>query len=153
MEENVLLLSELSAIQKVAEFPKEYADGIKYLTVSEMKLILAQPDPGKKTGLRDVLSLFMIGIYSVKNCRIFSNRTGSLIFFMEGSLRFINFSKPIFLSESPNGVKTATSSSPKICERFVPDMTSSYQPAIQHFPADFFLIRKLIGAVLNKWKN
>ena len=67
MEENVLLLSELSAIQKIAEFPKEYADGIKYLTVSEMKLILAQPNPGKKTGLRD--RFFMYLLYD-SGCRI-----------------------------------------------------------------------------------
>ena len=30
----------------------------------------------------------------------------------------------MFLSESPSGVKTATLSSPKICESFVPDTTS-----------------------------
>ena len=53
MEENILLLSELSAIQKIEEFPREYADGIKYLTIQEMKLVLAQPDPYKEIGLRD----------------------------------------------------------------------------------------------------
>ena len=67
MEENVLLLSELSAIQKIEEFPKEYADGIKYLTVPEMRLVLAQPDSSKKVGLRD--RFFMYLLYD-SGCRI-----------------------------------------------------------------------------------
>lgn len=67
MEENILLLSELSAIQKIEEFPKECADGIKYLTVPEMKLILAQPDPHKSIGLRD--RFFMHLLYD-SGCRI-----------------------------------------------------------------------------------
>ena len=67
MEENVLLLSELSAIQKIEEFPKEYADGIKYLTIPEMKLVLAQPDSSKKIGLRD--RFFMHLLYD-SGCRI-----------------------------------------------------------------------------------
>lgn len=50
MEENVLLLSELSAIQKLEKLPKEYADEIKYLSVPEMKLVLVQPDSSKKMG-------------------------------------------------------------------------------------------------------
>lgn len=67
MEENALLLSELSAIQKIEEFPKEYADRIKYLTVPEMKLVLAQPDPSKKIGIRD--RFFMYLLYD-SGCRI-----------------------------------------------------------------------------------
>lgn len=67
MEENILLLSELSAIQKIEEFPKEYANGIKYLTVPEMKLVLAQPDPNKNIGLRD--RFFMYLLYD-SGCRI-----------------------------------------------------------------------------------
>ena len=67
MGENVLLLSELSAIQKIEEFPKEYADGIRYLTVPEMKLVLVQPDSSKKTGLRD--RFFMYLLYD-SGCRI-----------------------------------------------------------------------------------
>ena len=38
---------------KIEEFPKKYADGIKYLTIPEMKLVLAQPDSSKKIGLCD----------------------------------------------------------------------------------------------------
>lgn len=67
MEENVLLLPELSAIQKIKEFPKEYADRIKYLSVSEMKLVLAQPDSSKKIGIRD--RFFMYLLYD-SGCRI-----------------------------------------------------------------------------------
>ena len=67
MEENALLLPELSAIQKIEGFPKEYADGIKYLSVSEMKLVLAQPDSSKKIGIRD--RLFMYLLYD-SGCRI-----------------------------------------------------------------------------------
>lgn len=67
MEENILLLSELSAIQKIEEFPKEYADGIKYLTIQEMKLVLAQPDRYKEIGLRD--RFFMHLLYD-SGCRI-----------------------------------------------------------------------------------
>lgn len=67
MEENILLLSELSAIQKIEEFPREYADGIKYLTIQEMKLVLAQPDPYKEIGLRD--RFFMHLLYD-SGCRI-----------------------------------------------------------------------------------
>ena len=67
MEGNVLLLSELSSIQKIAEFPKEYADGIKYLSVPEMKFVLEQPDPSNKIGLRD--RFFMYLLYD-SGCRI-----------------------------------------------------------------------------------
>lgn len=55
MEENILCISELSAIQKIEGFPKECADGIKYLSVQEMKLVLAQPDSSKRIGIRDIL--------------------------------------------------------------------------------------------------
>jgi len=67
MEENVLLLSELSAIQKLEKLPKECADGIKYLSVPEMKLVLAQPDSSKKIGIRD--RFFMYLLYD-SGCRI-----------------------------------------------------------------------------------
>ena len=67
MEENILLLSELSAIQKIEELPKEYADGLKYLSVPEMKLVLAQPEPSTKIGIRD--RFFMYLLYD-SGCRI-----------------------------------------------------------------------------------
>ena len=67
MEENILQLSELSAIQKVEGFPKECADEIKYLSIQEMKLVLSQPDTSKRLGIRD--KFFMYLLYD-SGCRV-----------------------------------------------------------------------------------
>lgn len=67
MEENILLLSELSAIQKIGVFPKECANGVKYLSVKEIKLVLTQPDSSRKIGVRD--KFFMYLLYD-SGCRI-----------------------------------------------------------------------------------
>ena len=47
MDENILMISELSAIQKIAEIPNASEDTIKFLTIQETKLILSQPDTSK----------------------------------------------------------------------------------------------------------
>ena len=60
MDENILMISELSAIQKIADFPSAAEDTIKFLTVQEMKLILAQPDINKAIGLRDNFFLYLL---------------------------------------------------------------------------------------------
>lgn len=67
MEENILLLSELSVIQKIGAFPKECADGVKHLSVKEMKLVLTQPDSSKRIGVRD--KFFMYLLYD-SGCRL-----------------------------------------------------------------------------------
>lgn len=67
MEEDVLRLSELSAIQKIKEFPKECADEVLYLSVQEMKLVLSQPDTSKRIGIRD--KFFMYLLYD-SGCRV-----------------------------------------------------------------------------------
>ena len=61
MDENILMISELSAIQKIAEIPNASEDTIKFLTIQETKLILSQPDTSKAIGIRD--SLFMYLLY------------------------------------------------------------------------------------------
>ena len=67
MDENILMLSELSAIQKIAEIPNASEDTVKFLTVQETKLILSQPDTSKAIGARD--SLFMYLLYD-SGCRV-----------------------------------------------------------------------------------
>lgn len=67
MEEDVLRLTELSAIQKIKEFPKECADEVHYLSVQEMKLVLSQPDISKRLGIRD--KFFMYLLYD-SGCRV-----------------------------------------------------------------------------------
>ena len=67
MDENILMISELSAIQKIAEIPNASEDTIKFLTIQETKLILSQPDTSKAIGIRD--SLFMYPLYD-SGCRI-----------------------------------------------------------------------------------
>lgn len=67
MDENILMISELSAIQKIAEIPNASEDTIKFLTIQETKLILSQPDTSKAIGIRD--SLFMYLLYD-SGCRI-----------------------------------------------------------------------------------
>ena len=67
MEEDVLRLSELSAIQKIKGFPKECADEVHYLSVQEMKLVLSQPDTSKRLGIRD--KFFMYLLYD-SGCRV-----------------------------------------------------------------------------------
>ena len=47
------MISELSAIQKIADIPNTTNDTIKFLTVQETKVILSQPDINKTVGLRD----------------------------------------------------------------------------------------------------
>lgn len=60
MDENILMISELSAIQKIANIPNPTNDTIKFLTVQETKLILAQPDINKAVGLRDNFFLYLL---------------------------------------------------------------------------------------------
>ena len=67
MDENILLISELSSIQKIADIPNAAEDTIKFLTVQETKLILSQPDINKPIGLRD--SFFLYLLYD-SGCRI-----------------------------------------------------------------------------------
>lgn len=67
MEEDVLRLSELSAIQKIKGFPKECADEVHHLSVQEMKLVLSQPDTSKRLGIRD--KFFMYLLYD-SGCRV-----------------------------------------------------------------------------------
>lgn len=67
MDENILMISELSAIQKVVEIPNDSEDTIKFLTIQETKLILLQPDTSKASGIRD--SLFMYLLYD-SGCRV-----------------------------------------------------------------------------------
>lgn len=67
MEEDILRLSELSAIQKIKGFPKECADEVQYLSVQEMKLVLSQPDTSKRLGIRD--KFFMYLLYD-SGCRV-----------------------------------------------------------------------------------
>ncbi len=67
MEGDIVLLSELSAIQDIDEIPAESADGVNYLSVKEMKLVLSQPDESKRLGIRD--KFFMYLLYD-SGCRI-----------------------------------------------------------------------------------
>jgi len=60
MEENALLLSELSAIQDIGKIPAESADGIPYLSIKEMKLVLLQPDLSKRLGIRDKFFIYLL---------------------------------------------------------------------------------------------
>lgn len=60
MDENILMISELSAIQKIADIPNPANDTIKFLTVRETKLILSQPDINKAVGLRDNFFLYLL---------------------------------------------------------------------------------------------
>lgn len=60
MCEDVLRLSELSAIQKIKGFPKECADNVKYLSIQEMKLVLSQPDTSKRLGIRDKFFMYLL---------------------------------------------------------------------------------------------
>ena len=60
MDENILMISELSAIQKIADIPNAANDTIKFLTVQETKLILSQPDINKAVGLRDNFFLYLL---------------------------------------------------------------------------------------------
>lgn len=67
MGEDVLRLSELSAIQKIKEFPKDCPDEVKFLSIQEMKLVLSQPDTSKRLGIRD--KFFMYLLYD-SGCRV-----------------------------------------------------------------------------------
>lgn len=60
MDENILMISELSAIQKIADIPNTTNDTIKFLTVQETKVILSQPDINKTVGLRDNFFLYLL---------------------------------------------------------------------------------------------
>ena len=60
MDENILMISELSAIQKIADIPNTTNDTIKFLTVQETKVILSQPDINKAVGLRDNFFLYLL---------------------------------------------------------------------------------------------
>lgn len=60
MDENILMISELSAIQKIADIPNPANDVIAFLTVQETKLILSQPDINKTIGLRDNFFLYLL---------------------------------------------------------------------------------------------
>ena len=72
MDENILMISELSAIQKIAEIPNASEDTIKFLTIQETKLILSQPDTSKAIGIRD--SLFMYLLYDSSEFPEFCSR-------------------------------------------------------------------------------
>lgn len=67
MEDDILRLAELSAIQRVAEIPIDRAEEIRYLSVAETKLLLAQPEPNTRLGLRD--RFFMYLLYD-SGCRV-----------------------------------------------------------------------------------
>ena len=71
MDENILMISELSAIQKIADIPSTTNDTIKFLTVQETKVILSQPDINKTVGLRDNFFLYLL--YD-SGCRILKLR-------------------------------------------------------------------------------
>lgn len=60
MDENILMISELSSIQKIADIPNTTEDTIKFLTVQETKIILSQPDINKTVGLRDNFFLYLL---------------------------------------------------------------------------------------------
>lgn len=60
MEENILMISELAAIQKITDISNTTNDTIKFLTVPETKLILSQPDINKTVGLRDNFFLYLL---------------------------------------------------------------------------------------------
>lgn len=60
MDENILLISELSSIQKIADVPNATDNTVKFLTVQETKLILSQPDTNKAIGLRDNFFLYLL---------------------------------------------------------------------------------------------
>lgn len=60
MEEDILRLAELSAIQKIKGFPKECTDEVHYLSVQEMKLVLSQPDTSKRLGIRDKFIMYLL---------------------------------------------------------------------------------------------
>jgi len=60
MDENILMISELSSIQKIADIPSTANDTIKFLTIQETKLILSQPDINKAVGLRDNFFLYLL---------------------------------------------------------------------------------------------
>lgn len=67
MEDDILRLAELAAIQRVAEIPIDRAEEIRYLSVAETKLLLAQPEPNTRLGLRD--RFFMYLLYD-SGCRV-----------------------------------------------------------------------------------
>lgn len=67
MGEDILMISELSAIQKIAKLSDVTAEEVKFLTIQETKLILSQPNTEKLIGLRD--SFFMHLLYD-SGCRI-----------------------------------------------------------------------------------
>ena len=67
MDENILMISDLASIQKIAEIPNPADDTIKFLTVQETKLILSQPDIKRAIGMRD--NFFMYLLYD-SGCRI-----------------------------------------------------------------------------------
>src|SRR5699024_2561643 len=60
MEDDILRLAELAAIQRVAEIPIDRAEEIRYLSVAATKLLLAQPEPNTRLGLRDRLVIYLL---------------------------------------------------------------------------------------------
>lgn len=67
MEDNILLLAKLATIQQIAELPSNKAEEIRYLSVEETKLLLAQPKTNTRLGERD--SFFMHLLYD-SGCRV-----------------------------------------------------------------------------------
>lgn len=67
MEDNILQLAELAAIQRIAELPTDKAEEIHYLSVEETKLLLAQPKTNTRLGVWD--SFFMHLLYD-SGCRV-----------------------------------------------------------------------------------
>ena len=67
MEENILMLSELSAIRKIGKISDIKTDEIVFLTIEETKLLLSQPNLSKEIGIRD--SFFMYLLYD-SGCRV-----------------------------------------------------------------------------------
>ena len=60
MDENILMLSELSSINKISEFPKPNDCVVRFLTIQETKTVLSQPDISKTIGLRDNFFLYLL---------------------------------------------------------------------------------------------
>lgn len=67
MEENILMLSELSAICKIGKISDIKTNEIIFLTIEETKLLLSQPNLNREIGIRD--SFFMYLLYD-SGCRV-----------------------------------------------------------------------------------
>ncbi len=67
MEDDILWLAELAAIQQIAGLPTDKPEEIRYLSVEETKLLLSQPKTDTRLGVRD--RFFMYLLYD-SGCRV-----------------------------------------------------------------------------------